>query len=280
MKKFLKSLVLMLSLVCGAYGQDQEFIRFMPGATEQDGEVQVAVTQLMGPNDVKITLYGVIHVADADYYAQVQKDLDTFDTVLYEGVKTGTMVNPETKILNAIQKGMGKVLGLTFQKDGIDYTRPNLVHADIGADELQAAMGEQPLTPFGQLESDQQDQVAPILDLVGDLAAHFLNTNPEWRNELKSKFGKQIAEADLENSFDPRLYKAIVIDRNQIVMDVLDAQLKDHPEKKNIAIFYGAGHNADFVKRFKAAGYKLTDQRWMPAWKLGNGAANLELEPR
>jgi len=32
---------------------------------------------------------------------------------------------------------MGKLLGLTFQKDGIDYTRPNLVHADISADELQ-----------------------------------------------------------------------------------------------------------------------------------------------
>lgn len=279
MKKFLIALMFMLGLA-GSSGA-QEHIRFVPGGNpEQDGELQIAVTEYTKPDGTKVTLYGVVHIADPAYYARVQEDLDRFDTVLYEGVKTGTQVNPETKILNAIQTGMGRILGLIFQKEGIDYTRPNLVHADIDADQLKESMGDQPLTPFGGLSEETQAQVAPILDVAGQFITQLLNANPQLQDSLKMTVGAQIASADMEAQMSPDMYRAIVIDRNQIVMDALESQLRDHPEKKNIAIFYGAGHMGDFVTRFEALGYQQTNQRWMAAWTIGAGAQDAGEPPQ
>jgi hypothetical protein len=272
MKKYFAILALILGLAGSSSGQ--EHIRFAPGDNpEQDGSLQIAVIEYTAPDGHKITLYGVVHIADPAYYAEVQRELDGFDTVLYEGVKTGTMINPETKILNVIQKGMGKLLGLSFQKDGIDYTRPNLVHADISADELQQSMGDQTLTPFGNLPPETQDQAAPILEMAGDLVSQFLGSNTELQNKLKLQMSQQIAGADFQTNMPPQMYQSIVVDRNQIVMDVLAAERAAHPEKQNIAIFYGAGHMEDFAGRFKTLGYTQTKQRWMTAWKIGNGAS-------
>jgi len=279
MRKYLTILMLVLGLAGSSSGQ--EHLRFVPGNNqEQDGELQIAVTEYTAPDGSKITLYGVVHIADPAYYAEVQRDLDQFDTVLYEGIKNGNTVNPETKILNIIQKGMGKLLGLTFQKDGIDYTRPNLVHADISSEELQQSMGDQSLTPFGNLPSETQDQAAPILEMAGELISKFLGGNSELQNSLKLQMSQQIAGVDFPTSMPPQMYQAIVIDRNQIVMDVLAAERAAHPEKQNIAIFYGAGHMVDFVKRFEALGYTPSNQRWMTAWKIGNGATSTaEVDP-
>jgi hypothetical protein len=67
------------------------------------------------------------------------------------------------------------------------------------------------------------------------------------------------------------MYKAIVIDRNQIVMDVLAREMRTNPNNKNIAIFYGAGHMQDFEQRFNALGYTKSSTRWMTAWSIGQG---------
>lgn len=40
-----------------------------------------------------VDLVGVVHIADADYYNELQKFLDGFDLVLYEGVKPGGLGN-------------------------------------------------------------------------------------------------------------------------------------------------------------------------------------------
>lgn len=84
--------------------------------------------------------------------------------------------------------------------------------------------------------------------------------------------GQQIAGADFQTNMSPEMYQAIVVDRNQIVMDVLATERAAHPEKQSIAIFYGAGHMEDFVERFGALGYTQSNQRWMTAWRIGSGA--------
>ena len=275
MKKYLTALLLILGFATTSFAQH---IRFVPGQTELDGELQIAVTEFSTPDGAKVTLYGVVHIADPAYYQQVQQELDQFDIVLYEGIKNGAVVNPETKILNLVQKGMGKLLGLTFQKDGIDYTRPNLVHADISADELQESMGDQKLTPFGNMPEETQEQLAPLLETVGGLLDQFLGQSTELQSMLKARMGQQIAGADFSTTLPPQMYQSIVVQRNQIVMDVLATQRNEQPEKKNIAIFYGAGHMDEFVERFEALGYTQTSQRWMTAWKVGNGAAEIPEE--
>jgi hypothetical protein len=248
----------MALLVLGSpvYAQGSpDFIKF-----KGDGEgkgLQIAVTDYVAPNtSTTVTLYGVVHVADADYYKSVQADLDKFDAVLYEGVKSGVNPNQETKILNTLQRFMGTALGLKFQKDSIDYSHKNLVHADVTMDELQKSMKGQSITPFGQyLDTDKLEALKPFLEMAEGLLSELMKQSPELQNQLKTQLGQQMANTDINAQLSPEMQKAIVQDRNQIVIDVLQEQLKKNPNR-TFAVFYGAAHMPDLQERLAKLGFK------------------------
>jgi hypothetical protein len=280
-----KKMFLALALVFGinygvlAQGQDQH-IRFLPGNTQQDGELQIAVTEYTRPgvapntSATRVILYGVVHVADQNYYNLVQRDLDSYDEVLYEGVKQGSTPNPGTKGLNAIQKLMGDVLGLTFQKDGINYNRTNFVHADVDIDRLRRQMGPgQSIDPLERYVSPEMlEQLGPFLDLASEFIKMYMQSNPGMQDQLKVQFGNQLASTDISAQLSPAQKRAILDDRNQLVEEVLTRQLQQHPEHKTFAIFYRAAHMPDFELRLQRMGFTRSSQRWMTAWSMGQGA--------
>lgn len=275
---FIASLALLLGMGT-AFGQD-EYIRFKTGSNQQtDGALQIAVEEWTTPTGVKVSLFGVVHIADEAYYQQVQQDLSKYDAVLYEGVGATKEALAQARKkgsasgLSSFQKGFGSLLGLQFQMEGIAYTHSNLVHADMGREQFQQQTQGESLNPLDRFMSkEQQKQLEPFIKMAGELLNMYLESNPDMRNGWKVTFGSQMAGADMTKQLPPNMYKTIVIDRNQIVMDVLAEQMRDHPEKKNIAIFYGAAHNPDFAQRFRKLGYTKTSVRWMTAWDIGNGA--------
>ena len=275
---FIATMALILGIGT-AFGQD-EYIRYRGGANPQtDGALQIAVEKWTTPTGVEVTLYGVVHVADEAYYQQVQKDLAKYDAVLYEGVGATKEAMAQARKkgsssgLSSFQRGFGQLLGLQFQMEGIAYTHENLVHADMGRDQFQQQTQGQSLNPLDRFMSpEQQKQLAPFIKMAGEFLNMYLDSNPDMRNSWKATLGSQMAGADMTQQLPRQMYKTIVIDRNQIVMEVLAEQLLNHPKKKDIAIFYGAAHNADFAKRFRALGYTKTSVRWMTAWNIGMGA--------
>ena len=209
-------------------------------------------------------------MADAGYYEQVQRDLDQYDTVLYEGVKQGDQPNKETIGLQAVQSGMARVLGLQYQKDGIAYVGTNMVHADIDASALERNLNGEKLTPFGGMISPEMvDRLKPFLELLGTFLDQWLASNPGIQNSLKHQFGSSMSQTDVSSQLPPNMKKAIIDDRNQIVMDVLAEQRRVNPHRKRIAIFYGAAHNMDFSRRLQAQGYTRGTRRWLTAWEIG-----------
>jgi len=148
MKKIVSGL--MLALVLGfssqALAQDAKaFTRFKEATEDKAGALQIAqATYKKEGSDVEIVLYGVVHIAETEYYKAVQKDLDAYEVVLWEGVKPGKKkTKPDEGMINIgeLQKAMCEMLGLTFQKDGINYKRDNFVWADMDMDQLQEAFG-------------------------------------------------------------------------------------------------------------------------------------------
>jgi hypothetical protein len=280
-----KKMFLALALVFGisygvlAQGQDPP-IRFLPGPdVKQDGELQVAVIEYTrastAPNtsDTKVILYGVVHVADQSYYDLVQRDLDSYDEVLYEGVKQGSDPNVGTKGLNAVQKLMGVVLGLTFQKDGIDYKRDHFVHADVDMDRLKKQMKGQSIDPLERYVSpEMMRQLEPFLDLATEFIKMYMQSNPGMQDSLKVQFGQQLANTDISAQLSPEQKRAILDDRNQLVEEVLVKQIRENPKHKSFAIFYGAAHNPDFELRLQRLGFTKASKRWMSAWTMGRGA--------
>lgn len=275
MKKHISSIAILLGLSSYAAGQDStsKFIK-LEDKTEHSG-LQIAVTEYVSSNSkASVTLYGVIHVADEDYYKKVQTDLDKFDVVLYEGIKTGTQPNPETKILNNFQRLMGDVLDLKFQKDSIDYTRKNLVHADVTIDQLNDSLKGQSITPFG-LKADQIEPFKPFMELSSNLVKEIFRASPDLQSQVKTMLAEQLTKTDISKQLPAEMYKGILLDRNKIVIETLEKQfeLTHDPNlfsqpKKSYAIFYGAAHMEDLEKRLQVLGFKEKTKRWMTAWKF------------
>jgi len=267
------ALTLGLAVTAEANAAPDSYVRLAEGAAAGDAGLQTAVAHFRHPEkDVEIVLYGVVHIADADYYARVQRDLDSYDVVLYEGVAPGsTAPTEEDKSLGEMQKVMGEMLGLTFQKDGIDYTRPNLVHADMNMDQLKEAMGGSTINPLGQVMSkEQMKTMLPMLKMAGRFGAMLMKSNPAMRDNFKLMMAKQLGNADLSNALGEKATQAILIERNKVVMEKLAAQL-EVTRSGRIAIFYGAAHNPDFEERLAALGFERASKRWMTAWKIGAG---------
>ncbi|KAL8153187.1 hypothetical protein V2J09_010947 [Rumex salicifolius] len=133
-----------------------DFMRFRSGADGLgNGDLQTAVVSyrkrfpwsLLRPF-LQVDLVSTIHIADKEYFETLQKELETYDCVLYEMVASkeslekrknpaaATRLKAATRsrgfnILGCIQRQMARILMLDFQLDCLDYQAENWYHADL-----------------------------------------------------------------------------------------------------------------------------------------------------
>lgn len=265
----IRSLLVLLTLVAGINGAfgDESYVRYVQSPkSANDAALQTAVAHFQHPDrpGLEIVLYGVVHMAEVDYYQSVQKDLDSYDTVLYEMVLPGKDYKPseDDLMFKEMQEGMGKMLGLTSQKV-IDYTRKNLVHADLNMDQVKKAMGGESFSPMGGAAN--KDQLRQMLPMMKSMA----QAGGPMQDNLKRMMARQLATAGTKG-LPGKMGKVILFDRNDAVMKVLAEQLQTTTTGK-IAVFYGAAHHPDFEARLAKLGWGKQAKRWMTAWKIGAG---------
>lgn len=143
-------------------------MRFKKGIDGSTGLLQTAVVKykkkfpwsLLKPN-LQVDLISTIHIADEEYFLALQKELESYDCVLYEMVASKKtlekMRNPKAKkrlkrsqtrgfnIIGCIQRQMAQILKLDFQLDCLNYQSENWQHADLDYETfqlLQEAKGE------------------------------------------------------------------------------------------------------------------------------------------
>lgn len=142
------SLVLLATLGLGfASAQEPDpYVRYRPARPGARAELQVAVSTFRHPQtQVEVQLYGVVHVADGDYYAAVQRDLDRCDLVLYELIKSerpaqGTRAERELGREVHLTRTLAELLGFEHQLEALDYSRQHWVHADLSREQVQEAL--------------------------------------------------------------------------------------------------------------------------------------------
>ncbi|KAK2645681.1 hypothetical protein Ddye_020876 [Dipteronia dyeriana] len=145
-----------------------DFMRFKRGANSGSGQLQTALVSyrkrfpwsLLRPF-LQVDLVSTIHIADKEYFATLQKELEHYDCVLYEMVASREILenrrnSADTKklkgsrsrgfnILGCIQRQMARILMLDFQLDCLDYQAENWYHADLDYEtfmSLQREKGE------------------------------------------------------------------------------------------------------------------------------------------
>lgn len=273
-----------------AFAQDDEdeapkvetkFTRFRD--TKRGGKLEVAyATYKKEGSDVEVVLYGAVHIADKAYYKKVQQDLDACDVVLFEGVgpsKKETEPDENMKTITELQTSMGKFLGLSFQKDGINYTRKNLVHADMTYEELlKATDGDisKALPGAGMLsDPSMKKQLKAALDMMK--GGGMMDSFPGMKDQIKLMMARQLAGADISKQGGEGAEKILIGARNQVCLKVLDQQLEKTKSGK-IAIFYGAAHMKDFHNQLGKKGWTQDKVVWNTAWDIGGKKKKAETE--
>ena len=253
-----------------------DFIRFVD--TEEIGELQTAISTYQSPEGVTVALVGAVHVADRAYYETLNTRFAKYDTVLYELVgDPEALLSEETEaspsMLRMLQQSLVGVLDLHFQLDGIDYTAPHFVHADFTAEEFeerQKARGESILTFLLKAASAQQaagkdgqalgQQVSPW-QLMRALFSK------DRSSRLKLIVARQFDQADeMFAEMEGEEGSVIITERNERVIEVLEEQIT--VGKRNLAIFYGAGHLLDLDQRLINLKFKRSGHEWLTAWKI------------
>ena len=248
-----------------------------------------------------VDLIGAIHLGEAEYYEALNKAFEEYDALLFEAVMpeaavrrgmrpgrgkgTGRKLTDEDEwneakiglqAISVLQLGMKDALGLEFQLEGIDYFKPNFVHADMTQEEFEATMArrgesfsEMLVREMGKAAMKQQNKnpLAQQLDLVFSV----LSSDRSYRV-------RRIAAVELSQANEGEAFagsdgtSTIITERNKKALQVLRQSLYSSKNKK-IGIFYGAGHFPDMEERLaKEFGFVRKSERWLTAWKLRESA--------
>lgn len=169
-----------------------------------------------------------------------------------------------------IQAKMARALGLEFQLTSIKYDRPNFRNSDLSIDEV-----EKKLAAAG----GGADEILKLLsgDTFMAKVAGFMFGMIERMPTMKAMMRvmmTQMLSGDAEKMMGAApggraMMKVIIEDRNEAVYRDLKALVKEKPELKTVAVFYGAGHFPSMLAEFRKMGYTAdeTADVWLTAMR-------------
>lgn len=232
------------------------------------------------PGEVTIDLISAVHIGDAGYYSKLNDLFTEYDVVLYELVAPKNSVperkDDEDNPLRFLQLGVGELLELEHQIDGIDYKKENFVHADMSPKEVMKSMNDRGESMLKMvLRSLAADAPPTKKEDLEDLPQDFegivnLMLSPDRAVTLKRIMASQFENLDSQMAVLFPGGSTIITERNKVALKVLKEQIA--AGKKKIAIFYGAGHMADMSQRLKQDFHAVQYENiFLTAWDLTKG---------
>jgi hypothetical protein len=268
-----------------ASGDRHRYLRLVRDKRRVPTALETAVVHLVpqdcGRNGPTVDLVAVVHVADKTYYQQLNRQLADYDAVLYEMVAPeGTRITKEGaraggNPISSLQRLMSQVMELQYQLEGIDYTRKNMVHADMSPALLARSMkdrGESTWTMLLRMMGYAMARESG--DPAGGSNAQLLLALFDKNRALAIKRVMAEQFEDVEHSMSALEGadggSALISERNKVALAVLRRQIDSGKQK--LAVFYGGAHMPDFEKRLHDD-FALVPlgRRWLVAWNLAPG---------
>jgi hypothetical protein len=165
-----------------------------------------------------------------------------------------------------IQQQLAGALGLVFQLDAMDHSGANWRNSDLSVDQVTER-----ITGSGG-DADELFQTLGGQSFGAKVAGtllRFIGSNQMFSTLAKAMMVEVLGQADELMDVMPgemgRIMDVIVKDRNQVVLDDLVGVLEHEPDKKNIAVIYGAGHMPDLEARLAELGFAEDKAVWFNA---------------
>jgi hypothetical protein len=256
-----------------------DYVRFSEPKTGPMA-LQTAIVRFV-KKDLSVDLISVVHLADPAYYQRLNQELRHYDAVLYEMV--GGPVPPKSQLdkrdrgdlawLGALHGTLKSSLGLQGQLDGMDYTPPNMVHADVSHAEFNQLKAQKSESFIGLLFRAYQAQAE--LAAMGEVQSGMslteltaLLSGTSSKEEMKAIIGRQFDSVEkLMAGIEGPNGSVIIGERNNKALKVMENELAKG--RKQLAIFYGGAHLPDLeLKLVKAGWTPQPDQKWLDAWTI------------
>lgn len=176
-----------------------------------------------------------------------------------------------------LQAKMADALGLSFQLEAMDSSKPNWRSSDMSVDQMQAAFeaaGIEGNQLFSMLEGSS------ITGKLLNMGLGLVKSIPGLADTLKLSMVELLGSPDALSMGPASMKKmmdVILKDRNDVVLKDLRAIIDtEQPARKEVSIFYGAGHLADMEEKLKKDfGYTFAGEQWLPAITVDPKAAGL-----
>lgn len=274
-----------------------DYIRFVDDA--QSARLEIAVKSFRLPSGAAVDLIGVVHIADGAYYADLNKRFAAYDAVLFElvgdpaaltkasaagGGQTGKPA-PGKSGLRGIQDTAARLLKLSFQLGQIDYSKPNMVHADTSLEEFERMQRERGESMLGllmramkaQMNGDLDHLPAQELDAFGLLR---ILMSRDAAAEFKVVLAKMFDQAESMTSImEGKEGSAILSGRNAVVMKKLRETLTGGT-KSRVAVFYGAAHMPGIESLLREELHaEPAGEQWLPGWTMPHEAGRAGGKP-
>lgn len=289
---------------------ENSFIRFVEDETS--AALQTAVTTYENADGVKVDLVGAVHIGDEAYYKGFNELFKNYEVVLYELVGKPEELDPEkqadaageekekenpkkndmtAKILGGSQLALLGVLKLQHQMTHVDYTPENLVHADVSWEKFREMQKEKGENLFTMLQSSMkaQDKLAKeqrkkgikqpgLGESIAMLAALYKAARGGDATDLKLIMGRQMEQAEhlMVHMENEKGGSVIITERNKVALARFDEQVAGG--KRNLAVFYGAGHFPDMEKRLLEKGFQVKETKWRTAWDIRKAPEKAEVK--
>ncbi|MBR0238026.1 MAG: hypothetical protein IJQ39_08045 [Thermoguttaceae bacterium] len=261
-------------------GDDFQYVRVVRDKEAKKGSLDTAVRKFVGENGVCVDLVGAIHIGEKSYYKELNKLFEDYDVVLYEIVaEEGTRPEPSKEdkapgsVIGFAQYQFANLLGLVHQLEHIDYTKENMVHADLSPKEFAEAQKARD-DGFAALyfremgfNMARKSKASDSDDSKVIMAFFKKDRKRALKDALADQFSTMDSEQAMKGTSDGT---SIITDRNNRVLEKLKGIL-DEGSKKKIAIFYGAAHLPEFSEKLKSDfNMKPQDDQtiWIKAWKF------------
>ena len=253
-----------------------EFLRYIDD--EKHPRLEAAIVTYRNPGGVTVRLISAVHVGEKSYYDGLNKTFRGYDALLYEMVKPKDMGAPQRgqktgSLVSGFQRFLTDVLKLQFQLDGIDYSAPNFVHADLDVEtfyKLQEERGESLFTLMLQSMMSQMARAgqpgAPPPITIFDLLAAM--NSPDSARQYKLLLARQFQDivAQVAGLEGPN-GSVLLTERNKAALRVLKETIESG--KKDIGIFYGAGHMHGLEEALvNDMGFERVGTEWRVAWDM------------
>jgi hypothetical protein len=258
-----------------------DYIRY--AENPRGARLEVAIRSFTMPTGQTVDLIGVVHIADAAYYQQLNERFDSYDSVLFELVGDPRALTQNAPSLpaqpspvsgvSAIQQAASRHLNLTFQLGAIDYSKKNMVHADTTREEfarMEQERGENVLTLFvSAMQAQMSSENRTAMSELDTFALIRILLSPDSALEFKKALAKTFDQMEsVTAAMEGPKGSAILSGRNEVVLKKIREVLANKRQRR-IAVFYGGAHmpgiESRLVKDLKA---KVTGEEWLTAWEM------------